>query len=137
MNASEAEMKLAKEMLKDAELMLKKNRLRSLVNRAYYGMFHATRAILLYLNIDCTSHAGVINRFGECVIKKGLAKEELAKSLHRGYRLREKSDYQPVSKISNEEAKALYDEAKGFVREIERLLRQLKREERNKDGGGR
>jgi uncharacterized protein (UPF0332 family) len=132
MNASEAEMKLAEEMLQDAELMLKENRLRSLVNRAYYGMFHATRAILLYLGTDCTSHAGAINKFGECVIKKGLAKEELAKSLHLGYRLREKSDYQPVSKINKEEAKALYNEAKGFVREIEKILRQLKGGENTK-----
>lgn len=130
MNAVEAEMKLAIDMLRDAELMLKENRLRSLVNRAYYGMFHATKAILLFLGTDCTSHAGAINRFGECVIKKGLLPEESAKSLHKAYRLREKGDYQPMSSIDKVEAQELYYEAKDFVKGIKELIAHLKTEKK-------
>jgi len=124
MNAVEAEIELAEEILMDAELMFKNNRLRSLVNRAYYAMFHATKAILLYFGTDCSSHPGAINRFGEYVIKKGLVKEELAKSLHRAYRLREKSDYQPIAKITPDEAKILYSEAMEFVKKIKELIYQ-------------
>lgn len=125
MNAVDVEMELAYEMLSDAQLMLKGNRLRSLINRTYYGMFHAAKAILLYLGTDCQSHAGAINRFGEFVIKKGLVDEKLAKSLHRAYRLREKCDYQPMSKVDKKDAQNLYNEAKEFVAEIKKLISHL------------
>ena len=47
MNAVRQEIKLAFEMFSDAQLMYKEKRLKSTVNRAYYAMFHATKAVLL------------------------------------------------------------------------------------------
>lgn len=72
MNAVKEEIKLAFEMFSDAQLMYKEGRLKSAVNRAYYAMFHMTRAVLLSKGTDCQSHAGALNKFGELVIKKGL-----------------------------------------------------------------
>jgi uncharacterized protein (UPF0332 family) len=122
MNAVKEEIKLAVEMLSDAQLMHKEKRLKSTVNRAYYAMFHATKAVLLSQGTDCQSHAGALNRFGECVIKKGLLDEKFAKSLHRAYRLREKSDYSPAFKIETIEVKKLIKEAKEFVEAIKELV---------------
>ena len=82
MNAVKEEIKLALEVLSDAHLMYKEKRLKSTVNRAYYAMFHATKATLLSQGTDCQSHAGALNRFGEYIIKKGLLDEKFAKSLH-------------------------------------------------------
>ncbi|MBI5554297.1 MAG: HEPN domain-containing protein [Elusimicrobia bacterium] len=110
MNALREELKLAFEMLSDAQLMYKENRLKSCVNRAYYAMFHATKAILLSQNMDCQSHAGALQRFGERVVKKGLIEKKFAKSLHRAYRLREKSDYSPAFKIELSEVTKLINE---------------------------
>ena len=122
MNAVKQEIKLAFEMLSDAELMYKEKRLKSTINRAYYAMFHAVKAVLLSQNTDCQSHAGAINRFGECVIKKGLLDQRFAKSLHRAYRLREKSDYSPAFKIKEADVKKVVKEAKEFVEETEKIL---------------
>ena len=47
MNAVKEEIKLAVEMLNDAQLMYTNKRLKSTVNRAYYAMFHITKAALL------------------------------------------------------------------------------------------
>lgn len=71
MNAVKEEIKLAVEMLSDARALYKEKRMKSTVNRAYYAMFHAAKAILLSQAADAQSHAGVLNRFGECIIKRG------------------------------------------------------------------
>ena len=122
MSAVKEEMKLAIDMLSDAQLMYKNDRLKSTVNRAYYAMFHATKAVLLSCGTDCESHAGALNRFGEHVIKKGLLDEKFAKMLHRAYRLREKSDYLPSFKIDAEQVEKLIKEAKEFVEAIKKIL---------------
>ena len=122
MNAVKEEIKLAVEMLNDAQLMYTNKRLKSTVNRAYYAMFHATKAALLSRGTDCQSHAGALNRFGEHFIKKGLLDERFAKILHRAYRLREKSDYSPAFTIETAEVEKLIKEAKEFVKAIKSLL---------------
>jgi uncharacterized protein (UPF0332 family) len=126
MNAVTQEIKLALEILKDAQLLHKEKRLKSTVNRAYYAMFHATKAALLSQGTDCQSHAGALNRFGECVIKKGLLEQRYAKSLHRAYRLREKSDYSPAFKIKEADTKKLISEAEEFVLGVKKLLEEAK-----------
>ncbi|MFC1808272.1 HEPN domain-containing protein [Candidatus Omnitrophota bacterium] len=122
MNAIKEEIKLADEMLKDAQLMYSNKRLKSTANRAYYAIFHATKAALLFCGTDCQSHAGALSRFGEHVINKGLLDKSYAKILHRAYRLREKSDYSPTFNIDNKEVKKLVGEAGEFVKKIKELL---------------
>lgn len=122
MNAVKEEIKLAFEIFSDAQLMYKENRLKSAVNRLYYSMFHAVKAILLSLGTDCKSHAGALNRFGEYVVKKGLLDEKFAKSLHRAYRLREKSDYSLSFKIEKEDVDRLMIDANKFIKEIEKIF---------------
>ena len=122
-SAVSQEIELAFETFRDAQLLYKEKRLKSTVNRVYYAMFHATKAALLSQGSDCQSHAGALNRFGECVIKKGLLDPRFAKSLHRAYRLREKSDYSPAFKIKEAEIKKLINEAEEFVEEIKKLVR--------------
>ena len=123
MNAAKEEIKLAVDTLSDAQLMYANKRLKSTVNRAYYAMFHATKAALLSCGSDCQSHAGALNRFGEHFIKKGLLDKRFAKALHRAYRLREKSDYSPAFKIETAEVEKLIEEAKEFVEEVKSILK--------------
>lgn len=47
MEAAKQEIKLAFEIFSDALALYKERRLKSTVNRAYYAMFHATKAVLL------------------------------------------------------------------------------------------
>jgi uncharacterized protein (UPF0332 family) len=120
MNAVKKEIEVASEMFRDAELMYKE--LKSAVNRAYYTMFHATKAALLLQGTDCQSHAGAINRFGEYIVKKGLADPRFAKSLRNAYRLREKSDYSVFFEIDKEDVEKLIEEAREFLDVIKKLV---------------
>ncbi len=124
MSAVKEEIKLAFEMFSDAQLMYREKRMKSAVNRLYYAMFHATKAILLLYGTDCQSHAGALSRFGEIIIRKGLLDEKFAKSLHRAYRLREKSDYSPTFKIEFKEVKKMMEEAEEFINTIIKFLKE-------------
>ncbi len=117
------EMKLACEMFSDAQLMYKSKRYKSCVNRAYYAMFHAVKAILSLKGIDCKTHMGALNKFGQYIVKKGILNEKFAKSLHRSYRLREKSDYAPIFEITKGEAQQVVADADAFVKGVASLLK--------------
>lgn len=122
MNAVREELKIAKEMLSDAVMMLEEKRLRSAVSRAYYAMFHATKSALLFQGTDCKSHAGARVRLGEYIIKKGLMDSKFARSLHRANRLREKSDYSPAFKIDEQDVRKLIGEAREFLTAVEEMI---------------
>ncbi|MDI6792292.1 MAG: HEPN domain-containing protein [bacterium] len=122
MNAVEAEINLADEMIRDAELMFREGRKRSTANRGYYAMFHAVKAILLNLGTDCQTHGGAMNRFGEHVIMKGLMDKSFAKSLQRAYQLREKSDYHSIINLEQDDVERVIKESKEFVMEVKKVL---------------
>lgn len=122
MKIVQEELKLADEILEDAALLLKQRRSRSAINRIYYAMFHGACALLTSLGIICKSHAGVMNRFGEDVIKKKLMDKGYAKYLNQAYNLREKSDYQIIIEINEREIRILYQNATDFLKEIRRIL---------------
>lgn len=128
MNIVDKELEIADEMLFDAELMVREKRIRSAVNRSYYAMFHAVKAILLQSGTDCESHGGAMNRFGEYVVKKGLMDKRFAKSLHRAYRLREKSDYHSLIEIEEEKAGQTLSEAREFILEAKNAIQKIKKD---------
>lgn len=109
-------------MLADAKLLLAKNRARSAANRAYYAMFDAATAILTKMDIRCKSHKGVINQFGENVVKKGLVDKSFGSQLSNACELRLESDYDFYSPIKEEDAEQLVKDAEGFVNEVKRII---------------
>ena len=52
---------------------------RGAVNRAYYAVFHAASAALLWLDIERARHAGVQAAFGEFLIKSGVIEAEFGR----------------------------------------------------------
>lgn len=55
--------KRAKEELSTAELLLRSTNFRSSINRSYYAIFHAIRAINALDGFDSSKHSGVISHF--------------------------------------------------------------------------
>lgn len=84
-------------------------------NRAYYAMFDAARALLMALGVDLgKTHKGVLNAFGEHLIKSGLVPRELGRLLKRAEAFRYVADYESGS-IAPDDARWLVDQALVFV----------------------
>ena len=49
-------------------------------NRAYYTVFHAMRAVLVFDNFDSSKHSGVIAEFRRRYIKEGVFPIEVSKT---------------------------------------------------------
>lgn len=117
------ELKVAEEMLVDANILFAQDRIRSAVNRAYYGIFHAAKAVLLKHNIKTKSHAGALSMFGSEIVKKGLVDKKFWKYFNQAYNLRQTSDYDSSeSIILKEESEDTIKNAEEFVNEMKRFV---------------
>ncbi len=61
--SSDYRLEKAKDLLAQAELLLKDKRFDGCVNRSYYTIFSAIRAMLALAGIDSRKHSGVISFF--------------------------------------------------------------------------
>ncbi|MDI6734978.1 MAG: HEPN domain-containing protein [bacterium] len=116
------ELEVALEMLNDAKLLLNEKRFRSAVNRAYYAMMHSTKALLTLLDIEAISHPGIIRKFGQEVVQKGIMNKRYAKSLSAAYNMRDKSDYKIMEIIKDEKVDEVIKESEEFVFEIQKVI---------------
>ena len=62
-------------------------------NRAYYAIFHAMRAVLVFDNFDSSKHSGVIAEFRRRYIKEGIFPSEISKMIGSAFTIRNASDY--------------------------------------------
>ncbi|MBI5185186.1 MAG: HEPN domain-containing protein [Nitrospinae bacterium] len=62
----------AKSTLSEAMDELSRNNFRLAVNRAYYSIFYAMRALLATVGKDSSKHSGVVFLFNEHFIRQGL-----------------------------------------------------------------
>jgi len=100
------EIRLARERLEVAKLLLEHEKIRDAINRAYYAMFNAARALLRLLGIEVRSHEGLITEFGLHVIGKGIMDRKYGRMLRVAYEARSSSDYRVGAIFSKEEAKS-------------------------------
>ncbi len=109
----------SEQAMKDANILLDMNgSTRSVVNRAYYGMFYAVLALLVTLGKGSSKHSGVIGLFDAEFVKKGIFHKEMSRALHQAFDLRQMSDYRELVEVSIDDAKELLQGAKRFVDEV-------------------
>jgi uncharacterized protein (UPF0332 family) len=94
----------AEEALGEAQEELSRKNLRLTVNRAYYAIFYAMRALLALVAKDSSKHSGVISLFNQDFIKTGIISEVSFKSIQLLMYLRHEADYQDFSEINEDEA---------------------------------
>lgn len=112
----------ADETLKDAEMLLSHDRLRSAADRAYYAVYHAAQALLYSKGLKPKTHSGLQRMFDEHVVKTGLISEELGVTLADAFKLRQKSDYDVEAVITKELVDDIIKRARQFVSKIKGLL---------------
>lgn len=98
------------------------------VSRAYYSMYFATSALFLAKNIQVKTHRGLISRFGQEFIEKGLIERHFGQILRIAEELRSEADYSIVREISAEEASTTVQDAENFLRMAREVIDEIKKD---------
>ncbi|MGN0340127.1 MAG: HEPN domain-containing protein [Lachnospira sp.] len=102
------------ENLEDAKLMFENGRYKNALNRAYYSIFHAIRAVNALQEYDSSKHSGVIAFFNQNYVKEGIFSKEHSKIITQASINREKADYLDFYVASREEAQKQIARAEEF-----------------------
>ena len=112
------------ENLEDARLMYDNGRYKNALNRGYYAVFHALRAVNALKGFDSSKHSGVIAFFNQNYVKEGIFPKNLSKIIKKAYDNREKADYQDFYIASQEEARQQIIYAEELLNEIKDYLKE-------------
>ena len=115
----------AKECLRVAEYLIEPGEYLSILNRAYYAIFHAVRAVFALEGIDRKKHSGVIAYFQQSYVKTGKFDKEYSYIVQEAFEVRQESDYEDFYVISKEDAVAQYENAGKFVSAVEEYIKSL------------
>ena len=130
MTIREKEIQLARYRLKQAEesideaifLLSGKKSPRSIINRAYYGMFYAVLGLLIFESFSSSKHSGVLSYFNKRFIKEGIFPQELGRSINKAFGLRQNGDYREYMELTYEQVEPLIEKAKVFVQKVKEYL---------------
>jgi len=96
------------------------------INRAYYSIYHAIRAVLALDDIERKKHSGNISYFREHYIATDIFDRAFSETIKKAETLRNEADYDDMKTTSAEDAQDVLEKAGDFysvVREyIERRL---------------
>ena len=108
----------AKERLSSSALLLREHSYKDSINRSYYAMFTAVRALLAIEGQDFSKHAGVISYFRKEFIKTGNFDKKYSKYISQAFQIRNNVDYADFFLVSEQDAKEQLDHAIEFVNAI-------------------
>ena len=107
----------------DSAIALKEiGQYKSSINRSYYAIFHALRAVTAMDGFDSSKHSGVIAYFNKNYVKEGIFDREISKLIDTSFRLREKADYQDFFVVSKSQAEEQIGKAERVIGLIKHYL---------------
>ena len=109
----------AKEDLQTAESNFQEKSYRASVNRSYYAIFHALRAITALDQFDSSKHSGIIAYINQHYVKTGIMDKSFSKIVDKAFRYREKADYEDFFVVVIEDAKDQLDKAEQLIQVVE------------------
>ncbi|MGB4660641.1 MAG: HEPN domain-containing protein [Mobilitalea sp.] len=113
----------ALEDLSASEVTLKESLYKVSINRSYYAIFHAMRAITALAGYDSSKHSGIIAYFNLHFVKTGEFNRDSSKIVKTASFLREKSDYEDFYIASKQDAEKQLEDAKIFISKVEEYLK--------------
>ena len=120
----------AEEMLLAAEDNLRIGQYKTSLNRSYYAVFHAMRALNILKGFDSSKHSGVIAFFNKEYLKTELLDRKLSVIIKNSSFLREKSDYDDFFIASKKDAEMQVEDAEKFMQAVRKYLEKGKNEDR-------
>ncbi len=85
------------------------------INRSYYAMFHAAKAVLQELGIERSSHQGLWAAFGQFVARPGLMESRHHQAALEAFQSRNRSDYFADPGDTCQDSEEELDAAREFV----------------------
>ena len=118
---SEYRLGKAKDLLKQADVLLKHQGYDGSINRSYYAIFNAVRALLALLNLDSQRHSGVIAYFDRYFVKTGICEKLLSRIVPDAFDVRQESDYEDFAAPTFEQAQLQFDNATTLIDQVEQI----------------
>jgi uncharacterized protein (UPF0332 family) len=114
----------ATESLDEARFLLSGQKSpRSIVNRAYYAMFYAILALLIYEPYSTSKHSGVLSYFNRRFVQQGIFDKEIARWVNKAFELRQRGDYREYFEVAFDQVNILVAKAEQFVASVKDHLR--------------
>ncbi len=112
----------ALDLLDQAKLLLKEGKYDGSVNRSYYAIFSAIRAVLALIGLDARKHRGVITYFDRYFVKTGIFEKHFSKIVHASFDVRQASDYEDFFVIPAEHAIKQLEDGGRFIKEARKIV---------------
>jgi uncharacterized protein (UPF0332 family) len=113
----------ANEDLTASRIALEHNMYKNAVNRSYYAIFHAIRAVNALEGFDSKKHSGVIAFFNQHFVKTGIFDIDCSKIIDNAFRIRNNADYEDFFIVSIDDAKEQIENAERFLKDTEKYLK--------------
>ena len=113
------------ECLNDAKITIQSDLYNVCLNRSYYVIFHAARAIMALDGADRKKHSGVIAYFQQNYVKTGIFDKQLSAIMTKAFDFRQESDYEDFFIISHEDVRNQLENAELFYNEIRAYIEKL------------
>lgn len=92
------------------------------INRSYYAIFYAIRAVNILDGFDASKHSSVIAHFNQFYVHEGKFDRATYKLIDSAYRIREKCDYSDFFIASKEDSENQIYNAKEFLNRVRTFL---------------
>ena len=115
----------SQEFLESSRIMLQLTLFKDSINRSYYAIFTAVRALLAEEEIDFKKHSAVISYFRKNYIKTEIFDVSLSKYIGDAFKFRNDCDYEDFVIVSREEAETQYNNAVEFYKAVKNYLENL------------
>ena len=113
---------LAKERFEISKKLLDDGHYRDSINRSYYSIFSAVRALLAEEKIDFKKHSAVISYFRKNYIKTKIFDVKFSDYIGDAFDFRNDCDYEDFIFVSRNEAEEQYNHAVEFFEAIKKFL---------------
>ena len=116
----------ALEDLKNAKEVFNSGSDKLALNRSYYAIFHAMRAVNVLDEFDSSKHSGVIAHFNQFHVKTGDFEKIASKIIQNAMEMREHADYEDFFVASKKDAEEQISKAEQFLGYVESFLKSRK-----------
>ena len=108
----------AEECIADVELCLANGRLRTAVNRVYYGMFYAVLALGLLRGFESSKHQQMIGWFNKNFVHTDILPVQFGQLLKGAFDTRSNADYKAIQLPSAADIELMLADMKLFISTI-------------------
>lgn len=103
------------EELQNAKDVMRSDSYKLALNRSYYTIFHAMRAVNVLDEFDSSKHSGVIEHFNQYHVKTGDFEKRASKIIQNAMEMREHADYADFFVASKRDAEEQISRAEEFL----------------------